>query len=72
DNRAWTIEKLQSFSNFSPEAARVVYRQLSFGASGRVDPEVLENIRKFLIEFNIVSKERIPPLSQLYVGGLAP
>jgi NitT/TauT family transport system substrate-binding protein len=72
DNRAWTIEKLQSFSKFSPEAAQVVYPQLSFGPSGRVNPESLKNVRKFLIDFGIVSSAKIPPVSQLYVGGLAP
>ena len=66
ENRAWAIEKLRTNWRFSPEGAKLVYENLSFGKDGKINPKGVENARSYLVEFGGVSKEKVPPLEQLY------
>lgn len=66
DNRPWAQEKMRATSGYSEEASRLVYDTLPFDREGKVNPKALENIKKFVIDFGIVQKEKALPVSEMY------
>lgn len=65
---AWAIGKMKSNFGFSEELARFVYPMLRYYPQAHVDLEALENVRNFLVQFGIVSKEKVFPMESLYTG----
>ncbi|MEE8448280.1 MAG: ABC transporter substrate-binding protein [Thermodesulfobacteriota bacterium] len=65
-NRGWTSAKLKQMFGFSDKAAGLVYEHLQFSRDGRISPEGLANLSKFLIDFGIVPADKMPPVDELY------
>lgn len=66
-NRTWALEKMVSFSGFSPEASQELYdSQLLYSKDGKIERKSLETIRKFLLEHKLITEEKAAPLDQLY------
>lgn len=65
-HRSWAIKTMKSFHRYPDKAAKMVAQRLRFTKDGRVPPAALENIRKFVAEYDIAPKEKIPPVSELY------
>lgn len=55
-NRSFTVEKMKAIQGASEEAARLMFEQLGLSRTGRVDRKAMENIRNFIIEYEIVPK----------------
>lgn len=71
-DREWSVEKMQSFSGYSADAARGLYEQaLSYSKDGRIDKKVLENVINFLVQYGMVPKEKAPPVERLFASGFA-
>lgn len=68
ENPTWSIERLRTALGYSPEAAKLVFERLRYGKDGKINPRAVENARNFLIEFGIVTKEKAPPVEQLYTA----
>ncbi len=65
-NPPWTIEKMRSMSRFSEEAARMVYQGYllrNLTVDGRTSRKGVENVREFLMEFDIMSRDKAPRLT---------
>lgn len=67
--RQWAIDKMKALYGFSEEDARASFLGLQYGQGGPVDPRALENVRNFLIEYGIITKEKTPAVERLYVPG---
>lgn len=68
-NSQWAIEKLQKETGFTKEGARLAYEDLKYTRDGKVNLKELENVRNFMIEYGLASREKTPPVSELYTGG---
>ena len=66
ENRDWTIEKMKSFSKYTPEAAEFLYPRLQFSPDGKIDKEALANVRDFLIKFDQINPAKTPPVEKMY------
>lgn len=66
ENKEWTIGKMQSVSGFSEQLARELYPRLQYSKTGKVNPEGLENVRTFLIEYGLITKEKAPQVDSIY------
>lgn len=67
-NPAWAMEKMRAEAGYSEGAARSVYETLAFTKDGKIERKGLDNIRDFLIEYGIISKEKTPAIEQLYTN----
>lgn len=66
NNREWSIEKLKSLLGYSEEAAPEVYKLLVYSKDGKINRRALENVTRFLIEYGIVPKEKMPSVEAIY------
>ncbi len=66
DNRSWTTARMKTMFGFSDKAAELVYDHLGFVRDGKVSPQGLANVRRFLIDFGIVPADKMPPVDELY------
>ena len=65
-NRDWAIGKLKSELGYSQAAAELVYPELTFGEKVCLDGRIIESARKFLIDFGVVAREKMPPAEELF------
>lgn len=69
-NRDWALEKLRSELGFSQEAANEAYGSFTYGEDWRIKKEALDNVRSFLVRYGIISEEKAPAVSELYIAGI--
>lgn len=68
ENPNWAIESMKASYAYSEEAAKFVY-DFSFkqiGGDGKTDPKGIENVRNFLVEYDLIEKDRVPSVSEVY------
>lgn len=65
-NPQWSADKMKSFLGYSDELARGVYQALQYGKEGRVDPEVVQNVINFTVEYGLLPKDQAPPVERTY------
>lgn len=65
-NRDWSAEKVKLLFGFSDEAAKQIYERFHFTRDGKIGKKALENLRAYLIQYGIVSGEKIPTVEELY------
>lgn len=66
NNPAWSVEKLKSFFGYPEPLAKWLYGFLTYSKDGKIDREVLENIRNFLIEYGLLRGPEAAPVEALY------
>ncbi len=64
-NPRWAMDKMKAVSSFSEEGAKEIYDFIKWSKDGNISRTALENVVNFMIEWKIVSKEKVPPLDQL-------
>ena len=65
-NPSWTIGKLQSESNYSREVAQAALKHFEFTKDGKINRDVIANLRNFAIKNGIVSGQDMPPVDNLF------
>ena len=67
-NPRWAIEKMKSkdLVGYPEEAAKLVYNSITWSKDGRITRTALENVRNFLIEYGIITKEKAPSLEEFF------
>jgi NitT/TauT family transport system substrate-binding protein len=68
ENPKWAVEKVKTTSGFADKEAEMVYRELAYSKTGRLEPKAIENVRKFLVDYDQIEKDKVPPLNQLYIN----
>ena len=66
ENQKWAAAKIEEVQGLPPAATEAVYKKLDFSRDGKVSRQVLENMRNFLLEFEILPKDRAPAVDDLY------
>ena len=64
--RPWTLAKMKEMNRYSDKAAEFVYDSLEFSLDGKLEKKGLENVRSFMIEFEIIKAKDAPPVDALY------
>lgn len=65
-NADWTTQKLKQHYGYPEELGRQVHRDaLRYGREPKLNKKAVENVRNFLIEAGILSKEKVPPIDKL-------
>lgn len=69
-DRPWTLESMKKEFRFTPEVASAMFDFLveSFRPGPRITRKAVENVRDFLIEYEIISKETTPPVDELFTS----
>jgi NitT/TauT family transport system substrate-binding protein len=68
ENPKWAVETIKTKTGFSDKEAELVYKDLAYPKSGKVDSKALENVKNFLVEYDQIEKDKVPPLNQVYVN----
>ena len=66
--RTWAMEKMKSFSGYSPEAAELLYPALRYNPDGRFEKEAVENTLKFLVDYGLLPRDKAPAAETLYTN----
>lgn len=69
-NRSWAAEKLRTKGRLSDAAAKLMAEEIySPDLSEKINRKGIENVARFLVEYGVVPKGKIPPLDKiLYTG----
>ena len=69
-NQAWAMDKMKSIQGFTEEAARLVFeREVStLSKDGKIPKKAIENVRNFMLEYNIVDKAKTPAVEDLFTA----
>lgn len=65
-NREWSTEKMKSVLGYNEEMARITHPLLNFGKDGRFNHRAVENVKTFMIEYGIVTRDKAPAAEQIY------
>ena len=67
-NKGWAIRKIKEgvLSKYNDEAARAAYPLLRYEGKGKIDIVKVRSVRKFLIDFGILAKDKTAPLEAYY------
>lgn len=71
-NARWAIDKMKSESGYSEQAAKSLFEGLRFSRDGKMEIVAIENVRNFLIEGGLISREKTPPVNQLLTEQFIP
>lgn len=66
-NPLWATEKLKSSMGYSEQAANLVYNDIKFSITGKLDRKAVENVRRLFIEYGIIS-EKVPAVDELFTN----
>lgn len=66
-NPRWAIDKMKSFGGLSEGGAKLVYDNLSFTTTGRLDRKAVENVRRVYLEYGIIT-EKAPAVDDLFTN----
>ncbi|MEE8450212.1 MAG: ABC transporter substrate-binding protein [Thermodesulfobacteriota bacterium] len=72
ENPGWAIEKIKSKFRYTDEMAKFTYKLLKYGTSGKINRKGLENVRNFLIKYEIISREKAPAVDRLFTEKFIP
>lgn len=67
-NKAWSIERMKKELGFKPEVASAMFDNLGFGPDARISRKAVENVRDFLIEYEIIPREKVPPVDEVFTN----
>lgn len=66
ENPDWALAKLKGPYGYPEDAARGIYDAMRYGRDGKINVKGVENIKNFLLEYDIVPKDKMPPLERLF------
>lgn len=69
--RQWTMAKMKELQRFSDAAATLLYEQhvaVNFSKDGKINRKAVENLRSFLIQYEIIEDKRTPPVDELFTN----
>lgn len=69
-NPAWSVEKIKSTAGFSEGSAKLTFDFIRplFTRDGKIERKALENVINFLIEYDVLPRDKAPKVEDLYTG----
>src|SRR3990172_1391440 len=66
EDRNWALAKMKTEFGYPQELAELMYKLITYTDKGRIDRQGVDNIRDFIIEYKLLTKEKIPPTDELF------
>lgn len=66
ENPEWARARMKETLGYTDEVAKLVHAELRYGKDTRINRKGLENVLKFLVEYEIIKPERAPSLGAVY------
>lgn len=70
-NPRWTMDKIRAFEGVSEEVAKLIYDEMQFTITGKLDRKAVENIRRVFMEYGILT-EKAPAVDDLFTNDYLP
>lgn len=67
-NPRWSVEKIKSEQGLPEAAAEAVYKLHNFSKDGRLTRDLVEVTRNFLAEYELVPRDKLPPVEEFFTG----
>lgn len=64
-NPGWAIAKMREMQGILEPTAKILYENLEF-TDGKIDKKGLLNVTNFLVNFGLITKEKAPPIDEVY------
>ncbi len=71
-NRSWTIDQLKAGYRYPQAAAELAYPLLQYDVKGKLNKSRARSAIKFLVENNLLARDKAPPLAKLFAEGYTP
>lgn len=65
---AWTLEMMKKQFNLSDGLAKMIQPMVNYGKDWTISARGIANVRSFLVEYGLTSKEKTPPADELYTN----
>lgn len=65
-NQRWAEEKMKSEQGVPERAAEELYKLVRFSEDGKITRDRLEKARNFLVEYDLVPRDKLPAIEDLY------
>ena len=65
NNRQRAIKDLIAKLNYAPDVAEAIYDSFRFSRDGRFSWKAVKNLRDFIINYNILPRDKTPPVDEL-------
>lgn len=65
---SWAKVKMKEMQNYSDRTGEEIFRFLKFSPEGKISRAAVENVRKFLIDFGVIAREKAPAVEALYTA----
>ncbi len=74
DNPSWTMQRLSKMRRYSPKLAKIVYGDMMvrYTKDHKIPRQAVVNLKKFLIEFKIISSTEAPAVDEVYTTRFLP
>ncbi len=74
DNPSWTMQRLSKMRKYSPKLAKIVYDDMMvrYTKDHKIPRQAVVNLKKFLIEFKIISSKEAPAVDEVYTTKFLP
>jgi ABC-type nitrate/sulfonate/bicarbonate transport system substrate-binding protein len=67
-NTSWSTAKIKSFEGLSSAVATWLIKYYPLTKDGKIERKAVENVRSFLIEQGIVTRDKTPPVEELFTS----
>ena len=72
NNRSWTINKIMADFRYPQAAAELIYPSLRYDNKGKIDKTKVQGAIKFLVESDLLKRDKVPPLEKVIAEGFTP
>jgi ABC-type nitrate/sulfonate/bicarbonate transport system substrate-binding protein len=71
-NPRWAKDKMRAMSGYTQGQAEFMFKNLGLTSDGAVRNETVEKIRAFAIEYDLITKEKTPPVAKFFTTRFLP
>lgn len=64
--KPWAIAKMKEQSKYSGEAAEAIYATLDLSQDGKIDPQAIKNVSEFMVKYDLLKAQQMPPIDLLF------
>jgi ABC-type nitrate/sulfonate/bicarbonate transport system substrate-binding protein len=72
NNPTWSTNKIKEFEKLPEKTAASLFGYYKFSQDGKIKRKSVENVRNFLLEYEIISAAKAPPVDALYTNRFTP
>lgn len=66
EGKPWALAKMKEVSNYSDDAAKVIYDTLDLSRDGKLEREAVKNLANFMVEYGLMKAAEVPSMDTVF------